>query len=227
MKNIQPDELAEIPIFSALTGEERSEICATQMIAKQSQGQSFLLENDWGNNLFLMLSGVAKVRTFTEEGEELVLCLLGVHEIFGEIALLDGGGRSADVVSLSDTILVKFPGTPVVKALNRNNNFVIEMARLEAKRLRDLNKRFVLQSSDATTRLLASLAYVASKFSKESDPFGEIPGLAQREVAAIAGLARETASRTLGKLKQRNIIESSGTSMRIISREALFKRGLI
>ena len=227
MKNIQPDELAEIPIFSALTGEERSEICATQMIAKQSQGQSFLLENDWGNNLFLMLSGVAKVRTFTEEGEELVLCLLGVHEIFGEIALLDGGGRSADVVSLSDTILVKFPGTPVVKALNRNNNFVIEMARLEAKRLRDLNKRFVLQSSDATTRLLASLAYVASKFSKESDPFGEIPGLAQREVAAIAGLARETASRTLGKLKQRNIIESSSSSMRIISKEALLKRGLI
>ena len=113
MKNLQPDELAEIPIFSALTGEERSEICATQMIAKHSQGQSFLLENDWGNNLFLMLSGVAKVRTFTEEGEELVLCLLGVHEIFGEIALLDGGGRSADVVSLSDTILVKFPGTPV------------------------------------------------------------------------------------------------------------------
>ena len=227
MKNIQPDELAEIPIFAALTGEERSEICATQMIAKHSQGQSFLLENDWGNSLFLMLSGVAKVRTFTEEGEELVLCLLGVHEIFGEIALLDGGGRSADVVSLSDTILVKFPGTPVVKALNRNNNFVIEMARLEAKRLRDLNKRFVLQSTDATTRLLASLAYVASKFSKESDPFGEIPGLAQREVAAIAGLARETASRTLGKLKQRNIIESSGSSMRIISKEALLKRGLI
>ena len=227
MKNLQPDELAEIPIFSALTGEERSEICATQMIAKHSQGQSFLLENDWGNNLFLMLSGVAKVRTFTEEGEELVLCLLGVHEIFGEIALLDGGGRSADVVSLSDTILVKFPGMPVVKALNRNNNFAIEMARLEAKRLRDLNKRFVLQSSDATTRLLASLAYVASKFCKESDPLGEIPGLAQREVAAIAGLARETASRTLGKLKQRNIIESSGTSMRIISKEALLKRGLI
>ena len=227
MKNLQPDELAEIPIFSALTGEERSEICATQMIAKYSQGQSFLLENDWGNNLFLMLSGVAKVRTFTEEGEEVVLCLLGVHEIFGEIALLDGGGRSADVVSLSDTILVKFPGMPVVKALNRNTSFAIEMARLEAKRLRDLNKRFVLQSSDAITRLLASLAYVASKFCKECDPLGEIPGLAQREVAAIAGLARETASRTLGKLKQRNIIESSSSSMRIISKEALLKRGLI
>ena len=227
MKNLQPDELAEIPIFSALTGEERSEICATQMIAKYSQGQSFLLENDWGNNLFLMLSGVAKVRTFTEEGEEVVLCLLGVHEIFGEIALLDGGGRSADVVSLSDTILVKFPGMPVVKALNRNTSFAIEMARLEAKRLRDLNKRFVLQSSDATTRLLASLAYVATKFCKECNPFAEIPGLAQREVAAIAGLARETASRTLGKLKQRNIIETSGSGMRIVSEEAMYKRGLI
>jgi len=227
MTKLRPDELAEIPIFSALTGEERSEICATHMLKKHSPGQSFLLENDWGNSLFLMLNGVAKVRTFTDEGEELVLCLLGTHEIFGEMALLDGGGRSADVVSLSDATLVKFPGMPVVKALRGNNDFALEMARLEAKRLRDLNKRFVLQSSDATTRLLASLAYVASKFCTESNPLAEIPALAQREVAAIAGLARETASRTFSKLRQRNIIESSGSGMRIISIEALQKRGLI
>ena len=227
MNKLQPDQLAEIPFFSALTDEERSEICAKHMLAKHAPGQSFLLENDWGNNLFLMLSGVAKVRTFTEEGEEVVLCLLGTHEIFGEIALLDGGGRSADVVSLTESILVKFPGLPVLAALQGNNDFALEMARLEAKRLRDLNRRFVLQSSDATTRLLASLAYVATKFCKECNPFAEIPGLAQREVAAIAGLARETASRTLGKLKQRNIIESSDSGIRIISKEALQKRGLL
>ena len=227
MTMLQSDELTEIPIFSALTSEERSEICSKHMLAKHAPGQSFLLENDWGNNLFLMLSGVAKVRTFADEGEELVLCLLGKHEIFGEMALLDGGGRSADVVSLTDSILVKFPGLPVVRALQSNNDFALAMARLEAKRLRDLNKRFVLQSSDATTRLLASLAYVASKFSQECSPLAEIPGLAQREVAAIAGLARETASRTFSKLRQRNIIESSGSGMRIISIEALQKRGLI
>ena len=227
MNKLQPDELAKIQIFSALTAEERSEICGTHMLVKHSPGQPFLLENDWGNSLFLMLSGVAKVRTFTDQGDEIVLCLLGVHEIFGEIALLDGGGRSADVVSLTDSILVKFPGLPVIRALQKNNDFALEMARLEAKRLRDLNKRFVLQSSDATTRLLASLAYVASRFCKECNPFSAIPNLAQREVAAIAGLARETASRTLSKLKQRNIIETSDSGMKIISKEALSKRGLI
>ena len=84
MKNLQPDELGEIPVFSALTGEERSEICATQMIAKYSQGQPFLLENDWGNNLFLMLSGVAKVRTFTEEGEELDLASAPLAQLRGK-----------------------------------------------------------------------------------------------------------------------------------------------
>lgn len=227
MGKLQPNELIEIDIFSGLTRDEAFEICSMNILSKHAPGQTFLLENDWGNNLFLILKGVSKVRTFTEEGEEIVLCLLGEHEIFGEIALLDGGGRSADVVSLTETTLVKFPGPPVVKSLQSNNEFVNQLARLEAKRLREMNKRFVLQSSDATTRLLASLAYVATKFCKECDPFGDIPVLAQRDVAAIAGLARETASRTLGKLKQKNIIESNDSGIRIISKEALQKRGLL
>ena len=66
-------------------------------------------------------------------------------------------------------------------------------------------------TADATTRLLDSLAYLARKSSSQNDPQTSIPPLAQLEIALIAGLARETASRTLSKLRNRGtVMEDDG-----------------
>ena len=74
------------------------------------------------------------------------------------------------------------------------------LARLETSGLRYLNQRFALQTADATTRLLDALAYLARKIGPLAKPTAVIPPLAQKEIALIAGLARETASRALSKL---------------------------
>ena len=93
--------------------------------------------------------------------------------------------------------------------------------------MRDLNRRFALQSADATSRLLDALAYLARKSSHDQDPFARIPCLAQREIGLLAGLARETASRTLSKLRTRGtVVEEDGTLM-IVDSQALIKRGLV
>ena len=53
---------------------------------------------DWNDGVFLFVHGIAKVRRFTREGEEVVVGLVGIGEIFGEQALLiEGGLRSADI----------------------------------------------------------------------------------------------------------------------------------
>ena len=101
------------------------------------------------------------------------------------------------------------------------------MARLEASRLRDLNQRFALQSADATTRLLDALAYLARKSSRDQNPQAEIPLLAQREIALLAGLARETASRTLSKLRHRGTVMETNGQFRIVDPQPLIKRGLL
>jgi CRP-like cAMP-binding protein len=103
----------------------------------------------------------------------------------------------------------------------------LALARLEAARLRDLNQRFAIQSSDATTRLLDALAYLARKSSGSNDPLAPIPALAQREIGLLAGLARETASRTLSKLRSRGTVEECNGCLRITDLQPLIKRGLI
>ena len=105
--------------------------------------------------------------------------------------------------------------------------FALALARLEAGRLRDLNQLFALQSADATTRLLDGLAYLARKSSVGQDLQAELPPLAQREIALLAGLARETASRTLSKLRSRGTITEQNGRLRLADLKPLLKRGLI
>ena len=190
--------------------------------------QVLVLEQDWGESLFLIRSGLAKVRTYTADGDEVVMSLLGEGDIFGEMAVLDGATRSADVVALTPLKLVKLRAAPFTALLQQSATFAIALARLEASRLRDLNQRFALQSGDATSRLLDALAHLARKSSAKGEPTAVIPLLAQREIALVAGLARETASRTLSKLRTRGTVTAiESGALQLADLQPLVKRGLL
>ena len=79
----------------------------------------------------------------------------------------------------------------------------------------------------ATTRLLDSLAYLARKSSAENDPQASIPPLAQLKIAFIAGLAYETASRTLSALRSRGTVMDDNGQPRLADLKPLEKRGLM
>ena len=53
------------------------------------------------------------------------------------------------------------------------------------------------------------------------------PALAQLEIALIAGLARETASRTLSKLRSRGTVSEESGRLRLADLQPLEKRGLL
>ena len=189
--------------------------------------QVIVMEEDWGESVFLLRSGLAKVRTTTADGDEVVMSLLGQGDVFGEMAVLDGEARSADVVALTPLQQIKLRVAPFATLLDQRAGFALALARLEASRLRELNRRFALQTADATTRLLDALAYLARKSSAAADPQALIPALAQRELALVAGLARETASRTLSKLRARGTVVDEEGGLRLMDLQPLSKRGLL
>ena len=166
------------------------------------------------------------MRTYTADGDEVVMSLLGGGDVFGEMAALDGGIRSADVVALTPLRLVKLRVPPFAALLAKEAGFALSLAKWRIS-TEDLNRRFALQTADATTRLLDSLAYLARKSSVENDPQASIPPMAQLEIALIAGLARETASRTLSKLRNRGTVMEENGRLRLVDLQPLEKRGLM
>lgn len=221
------DAVRSIDLFAALEDDQLDLLLDRHRETSHEADQVIVMEQDWGESLFLLRSGLAKVRTYTAEGDEVVMSLLGQGDVFGEMAALDGDVRSADVVALTSLRLVKLRVAPFASLLEKQARFALALARLEASRLRDLNRRFALQTADATTRMLDALAYLARKSSVNADPQALIPPLGQRELALVAGLARETASRTLSKLRTRGTVAEENGGLRLLDLQPLSKRGLL
>ena len=227
MTSLDRKQLQQMVLFSELEESHLDLLLDRHRETGYQAEQVIVMEQDWGESIFLLHRGLAKVRTYTADGDEVVMSLLGAGDIFGEMVALDGSVRSADVVALTPLQLVKLRVPPFKSLLQENTVFALALARLQASRLRDLNRRFALQTGDATTRLLDALAYLARKSSVSNDPQALIPSLPQRELALLAGLARETASRTLSKLRARGTVTEVDGGLQLSDLQPLRKRGLI
>ncbi len=221
------EQLQALQLFSTIKPDQCEQLLDRHLESSHGAEQVFVMEQDWGESVFLLCSGMAKVRTYTADGDEVVMSVLGAGDVFGEMAVLDEAPRSADVVALTPVKLMKLRAGPFVALLRKEVDFALALARLEASRLRDLNQRFAIQTSDANTRLLNALAYLARKSSAADDPKGAIPSLAQKELGLMAGVSRETASRILSKLRSRGVLEEVDGCLRLLDLQPLIKRGLL
>jgi CRP/FNR family transcriptional regulator, cyclic AMP receptor protein len=169
--------------------------------------QGILLENDWGNSVYFILNGWVKIRTFNLDGKEVTLNILGAGEMFGEMAPLDQIPRSTDVITLTPTAIASLPASDFVHLLETEPAAGIHLARLMAKRLRQVNRRLRLRESDSTSRVADVLLFLAEGQGTKSLAGVEIPNLPHRELSGLSGLARETVTRVLGKLEKKNLIQ--------------------
>lgn len=223
-----PDPLAAVPLFAELEPGQRQRLLEQHRRLSVAAEQLLVLEHDEAQGLLLFQAGLAKVRSHSPDGDEAVLALLGPGDVCGEMAGLQDGRRSADVVSLVPCEVLLLRGGPFRSLLLAEPRLALAVARLQSQRLQELNRRYTLRSADATTRLLAALVELAHHASLRADPLAPIPPLPQRELATLSGLARETTSRTLSRLRQRGIVvELPGGGLQIAQAEALRRRGLL
>jgi small-conductance mechanosensitive channel/CRP-like cAMP-binding protein len=95
--------LREVDVLSPLSEESRQAIAAVTRVHFYSKGETILRHGAAGDSMFVVHSGTASVRLpdDSDQGWHEV-AQLGPGTVFGEMALLTGETRTADVVALSD-----------------------------------------------------------------------------------------------------------------------------
>jgi CRP-like cAMP-binding protein len=224
-----PADLARIELFRALEVEQQQRLLENHRPLSLAADQTVVLEQDESQGIFLLRSGLVKVRCFDLQGEETVLAVLGPGEVCGEMAVLNPQGlRTADVVTLTPCSLVILRAGPFAGLLHSEPRLSLALAQLQAKRLQTLNRRLRLRAGDANLRLLATLVELATRSAVNAAATDPIPPLPQRELACLAGLARETASRTLANLRRRGLVaDTPEGGLRLLNAEDLRRRGLL
>lgn len=105
-----------------------------------SAGAPIFREGDHGRTAYLIEAG--RVELFIGDGaDRRDLGVLGPSELFGEMALVDKGRRSASARALEDTVCVVLQEQDLDRALERADPFLRNLALVLSRRLRESNRK--------------------------------------------------------------------------------------
>jgi CRP/FNR family cyclic AMP-dependent transcriptional regulator len=94
--------LADVRLFASLNRRELGRLARASEVVVAPAGQEIVAEGTVGEDFYLILAGEAVVRRNRRK-----IATLGPGSYFGELALLDGGPRTATVVAATDTRLLR------------------------------------------------------------------------------------------------------------------------
>jgi CRP-like cAMP-binding protein len=146
-----------------------------------------------------VLRGTAKMTSVSRDGKEIVLNIMYPGEIFAEIALLDGGERSADAVAMTDCDILVLHRRDFMPILEKRADICLILLRILCQRLRQTSE----QVEDVLFRHLESRIAKKLLYLAESATLHGVPGspvelhVSQREVGNMAGGSRESVNKIL------------------------------
>lgn len=98
-----PQFLANIKMFELLTDDDRTELGKVIDELKVPAGQTLFQAGDPGDSLFIIQSGEIELFIKDTAGQKIVLATPSAGDMFGELAMLDYGPRTATAIALQDS----------------------------------------------------------------------------------------------------------------------------
>jgi hypothetical protein len=101
-----------------------------------TEGKTIIEQGDVGDGLYVVVEGSVRVQRQVAGAKPVYLFSLGVSEVFGEISLLDGGLRTADVVAETAVLMLGIKRDALDDALEDDPTIAMGMLRAMAERVR-------------------------------------------------------------------------------------------
>lgn len=137
---VMPHDILRIPLFNSLTRLELSRLIPHFSLLEFSSGEVIVHQGDQGDCLYLIASGSVRVARHTADGTAVDVAILKQGECFGELALLTGETRTADVVAVDDqTTVFRLSRERFNGLLKQHNALALKIASILAKRISRTN----------------------------------------------------------------------------------------
>ena len=98
--------LAKVPLFQFLSPTELRAVASRLSLSTYEPGKVIFNKDDPGSALQIIAAGSVRIYLPAEGGDEAPLALLKARDYFGELALMDGGYRTASAMALSRTAIL-------------------------------------------------------------------------------------------------------------------------
>ena len=220
------EQLGPDNVLGSLPAELSGRLLAGQRTITLKHGETLFERGDAGDGCYWLRRGVLAVSVTSASGEQRILAILGAGAIVGELAVIDGLPRSATVQAVRDCVLTFVSRAAFAGLLDRHPNLHADIVGTLAARLRQSDEDMVASS------FLTVRARVARALLELARHLGEDVGagririrhkITQSDLAAMAGVARESVSRALGGWNRQKIVEGSARAGYVVN-EARLKR---
>lgn len=207
--------LKAVPLFADLSGRELEELAAVARSVRHSKGARLFEEGSTADCCFVLTSGKARVVLSGENGTEILLHIVTPPGLVGEMALLDGSTRSASLVAVEDSHLLRIPAS-ALEALRTNPAFEHRLVARLVATLRESNDHVrVVTSLPCMNRVAWCLARIARHSGRRQGAAIVIPNTPHTELAEMAACTRETVNRALMTMKRKKYLSWDRTSIRL------------
>jgi CRP/FNR family transcriptional regulator len=199
--------LQRVPLFEQLSAAELEPVALVAVPRSFPKGVRVFHEGDSSDACYIVRSGDLRVTREHPDGRAIALATLGPGDIFGELAMLDGGTRSASVETLADCELLALPAPDMRRVVAEHGEIAAKLIIALTRRLRETNERVARQSFQTVpSRVAGVLLQLIAEETATEGRMGVTVRMNQADLAQLAGTSRESVSRFLATLERAGVV---------------------
>lgn len=208
------------PLFKELSDAIIDRIVSHALTRKVKKGTILFRKGDPGTNLYAVCAGAIRISAPSELGKDAIFNLITPGEIFGEIALLDGGERTADAVAIENCDLMVLERRDFIPLLREYPDIAMRLIEVLCHRLRRTTEQVEdVMFLGLPSRLAKALLYLHQRSPAEAPR--ETIRVTQREISQMIGVSRESANKQLRDWERRKWLKLERGGVIILAPRAL------
>ena len=216
--------LARLELFASASEADLDAVMALAVERRYAEGETLFLRGDVGEGMIVVLQGRIRLSIVSAEGRELILREAEAGDVIGEIAVIDGGRRTADAVAAAPVVAGFIGQPPFTRLLAERPGLHMPILQVMCARLRETTDQLESIALYPIEVRLARFLLIALK--GESGQGGKrVPlelGFSQGELAQLLGASRPKVNIALGFLEEAGAI--GRTSDRLFCDPAILAR---
>jgi CRP-like cAMP-binding protein len=204
--------LGRSPLFAPLTEPERRAVAEEMREVSYAPGQVIFGRGDAGRDIYLVTGGRVRLSILTAEGRELSFAHAEAGTIFGEIAMLDGGPRTADATAVNKVTALTLSKGAFTRLVECRPHLAEAAIRFLCARVREADQQLEAIALYPIEGRLARFFLATAK----QRSAGKAPGggkvtidleMSQSELALLVGASRPKVNAALASLEDSGAIE--------------------
>ena len=217
--------LSQQDLFRKLSDQELSDLVQAVQLRSVKAKDELCRKGDAGNQLYLIVDGVLKAQTTSSSGDDIVFSIMGPGEMFGELALLRGGKRTAAVVAIRDSELIVIDRRELFPFLRRHPDAALKLLEVLAARVERLSAKVEDKTFlNLPQRLAKCLIELSARWARKApDGIHIEQRFSQGELGDLVATSRESINKQMKMWQQEGVAAMKDGHIVILDEKELRK----